>query len=157
MGVARQLGLLDPLSVAWELLPWSFVIDWFIPIGAYLDVLNGIPALKGRFLTTEVIRRVGIQGVPGVKSPWYTLGMPTYRSVIMGVLARPSLYHKKVSITRTYSEELPIPLPNPHLGGAVHGRRLWNAIALAQQRFGPPVLRSKPGLLVGDLARLKVL
>lgn len=28
-----QLGLTNPLLVAWELVPWSFVVDWFIPIG----------------------------------------------------------------------------------------------------------------------------
>lgn len=30
-------GVTNPLSVAWELLPWSFVFDWFIPVGNYLD------------------------------------------------------------------------------------------------------------------------
>lgn len=34
---AAQLGLLNPYSVAWELLPYSFVIDWFIPIGEYIN------------------------------------------------------------------------------------------------------------------------
>jgi len=135
MGFARQLGMLDPLSVAWELLPWSFVIDWFIPFGAYLDVVNQVPSLKGRFLTTEVVKREGIQGIPAVRSAWYTLGLPTYRSTILGVLATPKIAHKRVSLTRTYSESLPIPLPQMHLGGAVHGRRIWNAISLAQQRF----------------------
>ena len=46
---ARVLGLTDPLSVAWELLPWSFVADWFIPIGTYLSNLNTIPHVKGEF------------------------------------------------------------------------------------------------------------
>lgn len=135
MGFARQLGLLDPLSVIWELTPWSFVIDWFIPIGAYLDVINQVPSLKGRFLTTEVVKRVGIQGLPAVKAAFLTLGMPSYRTTVLGVLASPKIAHKKVTLTRTYSESLPIPFPSPHLGGAVHGRRLWNAISLAQQRF----------------------
>lgn len=35
-----QLGILNPLTLAWELLPWSFVADWFVPIGAYLDILD---------------------------------------------------------------------------------------------------------------------
>jgi hypothetical protein len=33
-----RFGVTNPASVAWELLPWSFVIDWFIPIGDYIDV-----------------------------------------------------------------------------------------------------------------------
>lgn len=31
---------LNPVSIAWELLPWSFVIDWFLPIGDYLRNLE---------------------------------------------------------------------------------------------------------------------
>lgn len=31
-----QIGLTNPAAIAWELTPWSFVIDWFIPIGNYI-------------------------------------------------------------------------------------------------------------------------
>lgn len=33
-------GFADPALLAWEVLPWSFVIDWFIPIGNYLGNLT---------------------------------------------------------------------------------------------------------------------
>lgn len=56
LSTPRQLGLLDPASVAWELLPYSFVADWFIPIGTYLENLNQIPNLKGRFVKTKTRR-----------------------------------------------------------------------------------------------------
>lgn len=39
-----SLGLTNPASIAWELVPFSFVVDWFIPFGAWIDglsVLNG--------------------------------------------------------------------------------------------------------------------
>lgn len=32
-----QLGLTNPAGVAWELLPFSFVVDWFVPIGQTLE------------------------------------------------------------------------------------------------------------------------
>lgn len=35
-----SLGLLNPLSVAWELTPLSFVVDWMLPIGRYLEHLD---------------------------------------------------------------------------------------------------------------------
>lgn len=35
-----QLGISDPLSLAWELLPYSFVVDWFLPVGDYLASLG---------------------------------------------------------------------------------------------------------------------
>lgn len=46
----RALGLYDPLSIAWEVIPYSFVVDWFYPIGTYLENLAVLPHLKGRFL-----------------------------------------------------------------------------------------------------------
>lgn len=33
-------GLINPLSIAWELVPFSFVIDWFIPIGNTLQAIT---------------------------------------------------------------------------------------------------------------------
>lgn len=35
-----KVGLTNPLSVAWELIPFSFVVDWFLPIGNYIDALD---------------------------------------------------------------------------------------------------------------------
>lgn len=35
-----RFGLLNPLQVAWELVPLSFVADWFVPIGDYLSALD---------------------------------------------------------------------------------------------------------------------
>lgn len=35
-----QLGITNPASLAWELLPYSFVVDWFIPIGPFLERLD---------------------------------------------------------------------------------------------------------------------
>jgi hypothetical protein len=38
------LGLTNPLSLAWELLPSSYIIDWFVSIG---DVLSALGADRG--------------------------------------------------------------------------------------------------------------
>lgn len=45
----QKLGLLDPSIVAWELLPYSFVIDWFLPIGNWLEARAASSALTGTF------------------------------------------------------------------------------------------------------------
>jgi len=34
------LGLTNPLVPLWEVVPWSFVVDWFLPVGAYLEQLT---------------------------------------------------------------------------------------------------------------------
>lgn len=45
-----ECGLVNPLSVAWELVPFSFVVDWFVPVGAYLQGIvppQGVDFLYG--------------------------------------------------------------------------------------------------------------
>lgn len=34
------LGLINPASIAWELVPWSFVLDWLVPVGTWLESLS---------------------------------------------------------------------------------------------------------------------
>lgn len=41
------LGLLNPLSVAWERMPLSFAVDYFLPLGSYLDLAALYPFLTG--------------------------------------------------------------------------------------------------------------
>lgn len=40
-----QLGFTNPALVAWELVPLSFVVDWFLPIGNYLEQFNAFQGL----------------------------------------------------------------------------------------------------------------
>lgn len=35
--LANQLGFVNPASVAWELVPFSFVVDWFVNVGQVVD------------------------------------------------------------------------------------------------------------------------
>lgn len=35
-----DLGLTNPLLTGWEMIPFSFVLDWFIPVGTWLSALN---------------------------------------------------------------------------------------------------------------------
>lgn len=39
-------GLDNPALLAWELLPYSFVVDWFVPVGNYLEALNAFAGYK---------------------------------------------------------------------------------------------------------------
>ncbi len=38
------MGITNPLEIGWELVPFSFVVDWFLPIG---DFLNSLDAMLG--------------------------------------------------------------------------------------------------------------
>lgn len=44
------LGLYNPLTVAWEKVPFSFVVDWFLPVGAFFETLvppAGVDFIRG--------------------------------------------------------------------------------------------------------------
>lgn len=38
-------GITNPLLLTWELLPYSFVLDWFLPVGSYLQSLDATVGL----------------------------------------------------------------------------------------------------------------
>lgn len=41
----KQIGYADPLTLGWELLPFSFVVDWLVPVGTFLEALNATVGL----------------------------------------------------------------------------------------------------------------
>lgn len=46
--VANQGGLLNPLSIAWEVVPYSFVLDWWMPVGNVLQAYSDTAGLTFR-------------------------------------------------------------------------------------------------------------
>lgn len=46
VAAGSAFGLTDPNSVAWELVPFSFVVDWFLPVGDYLARLHALDGLE---------------------------------------------------------------------------------------------------------------
>jgi len=118
LSAPRSLGLTDPLSVAWELIPYSFVVDWFIPIGSYLETLNVLHGLQGRFLTSKIVT-FSYSGIP--KSAAYN-GCTANGGGVN--------YERKVSAGISVGKPGVNSLPD-----AMSPKRIWNAIALAAQRF----------------------
>lgn len=43
---AQHLGLLNPAALAWEAIPFSFVLDWFLPVGSWLESLTALKAVE---------------------------------------------------------------------------------------------------------------
>jgi hypothetical protein len=116
---ARSLGLQDPLSVAWELTPFSFVFDWFLPVGAYLQNLAVIPSLQGRFMTSVyqgAFSQVGTTSNPG----------------FIGTKRKLSIYRVRRTVTSGLTTQLPT-FVDPVK--AMTWNRIYNAVSLAHQLF----------------------
>lgn len=53
-----QFGLINPLEIAWEMVPWSFVVDWVLPVGDWLSSQTSDCGL--RFVTgTRKVHLIG--------------------------------------------------------------------------------------------------
>lgn len=50
--LANQLGLVNPASIAWELVPFSFVVDWFGNVGKFLNSFTDFVGLDVTGATT---------------------------------------------------------------------------------------------------------
>lgn len=119
LSLARSLGLMNPEAVLWEIVPWSFVIDWFIPIGTYLTNLNTVPKLTGEVVMTRFYRFKAV-GTPQGENNVYKGST--------GVL-------EQIAYTRTVSVGLVSKFPQfVGLEQALSPKRMWNALALATQQ-----------------------
>lgn len=114
-----RLGLLNPYALAWELFPLSFVIDWFLHIGSFLQGLSLPIALKfehGFF--TEF-----------VNTTWEAIDLdPNWGG------ERPRIIFRNKAMSRVPKWDFPFPLPyfNPDLNLSKVASMV--ALALATKR-----------------------
>lgn len=116
----RRFGASGPVSLAWELLPYSFVIDWFVDVG---EILMGIDdfLIGPRFdtLDTWKSRRVrcttGVrhsayspQGAVLVKEDWYQMDYSLYERSPLGRTLPIGLSHRYKSKQALLSAALAI-------------------------------------------------
>lgn len=104
-----RLGFTNPANLAWELLPYSFVVDWFIPIGDWLNAMDAERGTTGCYGTVTTKDKV----ISTTSAGSYYMRRTYGRSVFYGV---PSL---------------PLPQWEPSLGVG----RIANALALLSQTF----------------------
>lgn len=100
----NSLGLMNPAKLAWELVPYSFIVDWFVNVS---DVLGQYSAFTGKRILAHYVTYVYKSGVSTtssvVRGPRTTAGHPTasfsstpaHMTVVQGwmereVLANPS-------------------------------------------------------------------
>lgn len=124
-----SIGLINPASVAWELVPYSFVFDWLVPVGNLLKALTATVGLTF-FTGSYTYRTFG-----STKGGW-----PTQISTI------PSR-NKTVEIGEANAKGLMVerlvytdfPIPSLYVNTAPFStKRLINALALIGQNSRTP-------------------
>lgn len=117
VNVPQLIGLTDVASVVWEKIPYSFVADWFIPIGSYLSSRGLAQALTGTFVVSRKVYAYG--AFPSLVAPSSYRGESLYQS-------------GQVQFTRTVSNSLEVPLPSfKGLAKSASWQHCANAVALA--------------------------
>lgn len=119
-----QSGVSNPALLAWELLPYSFVVDWFIPVGNYLsamDSCNGLQFLNGT-VSTRTYTQYTTNWQNKTALPWHLFVRGCGRSVSITTKSRTPLGF------------MPMPsLPSPTASLSVS--QITSALALLQQTF----------------------
>lgn len=123
---ASKLGLLNPLEIAWELTPWSFVVDWILPVGNVLGALSATSGctFKGGTLTRvldqtmqcQVIPRSVMDGGDGIQQSGQSVGSGKY-----------------FKMDRTVYSGTPIPMP--YVKNPLSVSHALNAMALIRSLF----------------------
>lgn len=65
----EMLPTMTPFGTAWELTPWSFVLDWFVPVGNWIGAMEATQYavyLQNAILTQSV----EVASIPGKISRW---------------------------------------------------------------------------------------
>lgn len=121
--IPKLLGLLDPEVVAWELVPFSFIADWFVPLGDWLTARGFAQGLDATFIRSD--KRTGEAFQPeGGKKLIYFPANGT------GLLSQ-------VQFTRTVSTSLAVPKPTTKpLSKALSWAHMTNAVALLISNHG---------------------
>jgi len=83
LALASQCGVVNPLSIAWELVPFSFVVDWFVNVGDFLNTFTDFAGITlvnpHRTIFTRWMKTHNIASVYNYNSP-LTSGPPNYYS-----------------------------------------------------------------------------
>lgn len=127
LATAAQLGITNPALLAWELLPFSFVADWFLPVGNFLSSLDatlGLTFLSGysqdfRRMTTTVHHDANFR----LKSD------ASHTVFIAAKAASETIRYERFVMTDFPSAVL------PHFKNPVSTTHAANAIALLVQTF----------------------
>lgn len=105
--IAAKNGLINPGQLAWELLPWSFIVDWAVPVGQLLSAYTATAGLSfrggsigstltssGEFKDLNMARFAEYEAGHSSGFPGYKWKAKEFRRNALGGFPEPVLYFK---------------------------------------------------------------
>jgi hypothetical protein len=131
-----QTGFSNPINLAWEVLPFSFVADWFLPIGSYLETLTAFQGLTFLSGSRTVFTRIRANSV--ISYGGHVVGVPQTLVTKNASYAKERILLGRQSLSAFPTSTAPSFNLNPFANsGLAQGTnsRAQNAIALLTQAF----------------------
>lgn len=76
----EMLPTMTPFGTAWELTPWSFVVDWFVPIGTWVGAMEATQ--YAIYMQNAVLTQsVKVSSQRGMSSRWTVVRSPRNHSI----------------------------------------------------------------------------
>lgn len=124
LALANQLGLLNPVATLWELVPWSFVVDYVVNVGDFISSFTDLAGfdLSDGYTTTSHRQTVS-------KTTVYVYDDPKYQgfSTLYGFTGEALRIKRETSITK------PALATRPRVGMPI--QRAATSIALLLQQL----------------------
>lgn len=117
---------LNPVSIAWELMPYSFVVDWFFDVGNYVRNLETSLLYRNQFVDGYVSKLSYADYVMTNENSSYYVGSGTGRNHCTYLASSTA---RRIRFARTVLESAPTP-EMPSFKADLGSARLLNAAAL---------------------------
>lgn len=115
-----EVGITNPAKVAWELIPYSFVVDWVLPVGGFLEGLSAL---------------VGTDGLQVARSYWFE----RHVNLLVSKTGGSSIVTRPGNFLESYTRSQRFPLDGNLTLGTIRPKNgasiehMLNALALIRQ------------------------
>ncbi len=127
LNLLSRFSSLNPASIAWELMPFSFVVDWFVDVGGYMR------NLESSILSASLFKSGYTTFTYAYESTGVWVGSTSDSSGSYQNVSK-SGYYKLHGLDRQLMTSSPTP-KMPHFQADLSSGRLLNAAALLSQYF----------------------
>jgi hypothetical protein len=134
-----SLGLTNPAEVLWEKVPWSFVVDWILPVGDWLHLLDAGHYLQFQEGSRSQMSRTLFRSQYVNRDEFSWRFNKSVRNIRLGLLRRHNFIRDQLMA--------PPPIPLPSLRNPLSMGHLANGLALLATAFD----RKRPSWANRDL------